>query len=69
MNIQRDVRGYKSKPNKHGYPGVVYYKDRDIYYAKIHINGKLKYLGKAATAEEAGMIYKEAVIALEDARR
>lgn len=51
----------KRKVNKHGYMGVVYYASRDLYYARIGINGKVKFLGKAATAAEAGQIYQEAV--------
>ena len=56
-----DFKRRNRKINKQGHTGVTYRPDRDLYYARIVVNGKLIHLGKAATAAEAGEIYQEAL--------
>ena len=42
-----------AKNNKTGYKGVSFYKKRKNFQARIHVNGKSKFLGYFDTAEEA----------------
>ena len=50
----------KHRNNTTGYPGVTFRKDRGKYQARIHINGKNKYLGLFKSPEEAFTAYREA---------
>ena len=46
--------------NTSGYPGVSFDKGHGKYRARIHINGKNKYLGYFESPEEAFIAYREA---------
>ena len=56
-------KGPQSK-NLTGYKGVVFDKRRGTYGASIGARGKVHYLGKFRTAEEAAIAYDEAAISL-----
>ena len=49
-----------SKNNKTGYKGVLFYKKRKKFQARIHVNGKSKFLGYFDTAEEAHEVRRAA---------
>lgn len=48
---------YNSGPKGDGYKGVIWSPDRQMYRAKIALDGKNKYLGQYQTAEEAAKAY------------
>jgi hypothetical protein len=48
--------------NTSGFPGVSFDKKRNLWYSRIGINNKKKWLGYFKTAEEAFEVYKKAAI-------
>ena len=51
----------KQKNNTSGYIGVVFDKRNNKYVAQYQLNGKMKYIGRYVTAEQASKAYQEKI--------
>lgn len=55
------THGFRRKNKSRNATGVAFERDRNLWVARIRIDGKRQYLGRYATEEDAGLAYKRAL--------